>query len=345
MKPLNTNLTPMVNGGEALRLKNFLSSKGILLSKIFHQLPIGEEEASKGRISTSVLIGVLEAAMKDLRQPSLPIDFGSTIRVEDMGIYGLVIQTAPTLGDAFDRSVKFQRLMTTSAKIELERQESSLRWIWKIPDATTLGARVRNEVVLSEHVALLRLLTTNFKPTLIRFTHKAPCDDIAHRKYFGCPISWGADENSVSWPTKDLDRSLGVDLNIGNFFERDAKLRIAQLPEIGIVPLVTDVVLKKLSTGNVSLKSTAAALGLSSRTLRRDLVTAGFTFRELIDEIRQKRAVELASDGQRSMTEIAIDLGFSEVSAFCRAWKRWFKQSFKETRSAVANSTYKNYSI
>jgi Arabinose-binding domain of AraC transcription regulator, N-term len=101
-----TNVLPkhpgaLVSGGEALRLKMFLSKKGVTLPRIFHLLASSPAEAAESRISGEVLLRALDAAMRALKRPSLPIEFGSSIRVVDMGIYGFVIRSAMTVGDAF----------------------------------------------------------------------------------------------------------------------------------------------------------------------------------------------------------------------------------------------------
>jgi AraC-like DNA-binding protein len=317
----------LVSGGEALRLKIFLSEQRLALPKIFHQLAKTPDEAALSRISGRVLLKALEAAMRTLRQPALPIEFGSSIRAADMGIYGFVIQTAPNVGEAFTRSVHFQRLMTTSARVYLDYGENTVRWIWSSTDERNLGARVRNEVVLTEHVALLRATAPGLEPLSVAFVHPAPTDDLAHRKFFACAIKWSAPEDSVTWPLKAMQRRLGGDPDLSTFIEREAERRLALLPANGTSDLVKDAILQRMSSGRVDLTSIAATLGKSSRTLRRELANDGIPFRTLLDTVRRQRAVDMAKNGTHSMTQISLHVGFSEVSAFSRAWRRWFQQS------------------
>jgi Arabinose-binding domain of AraC transcription regulator, N-term len=69
-----------------------------------------------------------------------------------MGIYGMVIHTSSTVNEALARSVRFQRLMTTSARIYLESSTTNIWWIWSCNEPRTLGASVRNEIVLPERL-------------------------------------------------------------------------------------------------------------------------------------------------------------------------------------------------
>jgi AraC-like DNA-binding protein len=326
----------MVSGVEALRLKMFLGAHNFPLPRIFHQLANTPEEAAEGRVSGKVLIDAIEAAMRALLRPSLPIDFGATIRTADMGIYGIAIHTAPTVNDALTRSVRFQRLMTTSARVYLETTDKNVRWLWNSNEPRTLGVRVRNEIVLTEHVAVMRSTVQGVKPVRICFAHARPIEHEAHDRYFNCPIEWSASEDSVSWDVKDMRRPLGVDPTVSLFIEREAERRLGLLPKEGTVDLVRDAINHRLASGNVDLPSVAAAIGRAPRALRRELVTRGEPYRLLLDEVRRQRAVEMAAEGKHSMTQIALRIGFSEVSAFSRAWRRWFNQSFTANFSSLA---------
>jgi hypothetical protein len=115
-------LTPMVAGGEALRLYAFLARQQVRLPRGLQRIAQTPQDAADERVSERLLVGALEAAMRALRRPSLPIDFGATVRARDMGLYGMALQTASTAGDALVRSVRFQRLMTTTARMILERE-------------------------------------------------------------------------------------------------------------------------------------------------------------------------------------------------------------------------------
>lgn len=92
----------LVSRGKALRLKNFLSEQNVALPRVFHQIAKTPEEANESRVSGSILLEALEAAMRASRRPSLPIDFGSTISASDLGIYGMVIRSATTMGRRFE---------------------------------------------------------------------------------------------------------------------------------------------------------------------------------------------------------------------------------------------------
>ncbi len=318
----------MVTGGEALRLRLFLQAHRLPVPRTFYRIPATASEAAEDRVGERILVSALESAMRAIRQPSLPVEFGSTIRPVDMGIYGMVLLTAPTLGDALQRSARFARLMTDTARVYLEPTKEAVRWVWSSTESRSLGIRIRNEVVLTEHVAVVRALAPGAVPRRVSFMHSEPVDCSRHRAFFGCPIVWSTDKDSVEWALEGLKRPMGIDPSLSAFIENEAQRRLDLLPHNGSLGEVKNAVLQRLPDGDVTLVAIAAVLGRAPRTLRREVSNAGCVYRSLVDGVRRQRAQELEAEGNHSMTAVALKLGFSEVSAFGRAWRRWFDKPF-----------------
>jgi AraC-like DNA-binding protein len=313
----------LVGGGEALRLKNFLTQRDLWLPRVFHRLSLAPGMAADEQVSGKLLVQTLEAAMREIRQPSLPVEFGSTIRTLDLGIYGIAIQTATNVGEALERSVRFFRLIVNSNRVSIETHKKSVRWIYHSAEANRLGVRIRNEIILVEHVATMRFIAIGVRPTQVNFIHSAPTNTEFHQRYFDCPIRWNAEENSVEWDTDILQRPLGVDPLLSEFILQEADRRLALLPKSSSLSDISEAILRRLPYGDADLSTIASLLGRSTRTMRRELAESNVTFRSLLDLIRQRRASELLNSGKYSRTQIALSLGFSETSAFSRASRRW----------------------
>ena len=91
--------------------------------------------------------------------------------------------------------------------------------------------------------------------------------------------------------------------------------------------------IKNHPLSGISINDVASAMNMAARTLQRKLADEGSSFAGLIDEVRQSQALHKLKHTQESIIAIAIDLGFSEPSAFSRACKRWFGKSPSEVRS------------
>ena len=94
-----------------------------------------------------------------------------------------------------------------------------------------------------------------------------------------------------------------------------SRLEILRLSERAIV--------SNLDSGCGSLGHVARLVGLSERTLQRRLNRCGCCFAELVEAVRLTRAEALLGDAGMSLVEVALSLGYSDQTAFCRAFKRW----------------------
>ncbi|GAB7205195.1 hypothetical protein OS31_21120 [Dickeya oryzae] len=89
-----------------------------------------------------------------------------------------------------------------------------------------------------------------------------------------------------------------------------------------------------LSQGEPSLDEVAESIGLSSWSLQRRLKDEGITFTQLVEKVRCEMATHYLQQRQLSISEMAFLLGYSEVSAFSRAFRRWFGISPRQWRKA-----------
>ena len=95
---------------------------------------------------------------------------------------------------------------------------------------------------------------------------------------------------------------------------------------------VRDVVARQLRGGDPSVQATAKALGLTPRTLQRRLNDEGVSYQVVVDQLRAELAARYLETEGLSVTEVAFLLGYSEASAFARAYKRWTGKSPTEAR-------------
>lgn len=117
----------------------------------------------------------------------------------------------------------------------------------------------------------------------------------------------------VSEPDESLYRA------VKSIFRRGS----AGTTEAAFLETVRKIIFESLKEGSPQLGRVADALGFGPRTLERRLSRAGFNFTKLVDDTRQRLAIELLTDPRNKLTDIALRLGYSEVSAFNRAFKRW----------------------
>lgn len=94
-----------------------------------------------------------------------------------------------------------------------------------------------------------------------------------------------------------------------------------------------DDIVTGLSGGNFSRVAIAASVNMSASTLQVKLARAGQSFQQMLDETRHELALGYIEQSRLLITEIAFMLGFSDLSNFIRAFKRWTGKSPTEFRS------------
>ena len=108
----------------------------------------------------------------------------------------------------------------------------------------------------------------------------------------------------------------------------------ADLQQSDIVGRVRVAIQQLLPTAEVTEENVASTVNANVRTLHRRLSQKGMTFRALLRDVRMKTARKYMADDRYSVTDVAFMLGYSDVSAFSRAFRVWFGKSPSEFRAA-----------
>lgn len=269
------------------------------------------------------------------------LDASSQIRCEDFGAVGLVWKAAPTLRRSFSRMHLYVHNFNNTSEFSLEDRGSSVYWIHHRKEPARPGLFLSNEGALSTYVALCReAVSPEFTPQAVCFRHQAIGSKQAAEDHFRCPVHFGSDLDAIVITSEVLDRPNRVgDENIWQFLY--SQLDEKQAPDGEIQQLDRDVmnrVAKVLSDGPPGITAIAADLAMSPRTLQRRLAASGCTFQELVEQARHELSTRLLTDTHYSLAEVAFLTGFSEQSAFSRAFKRWSGMTPGSFRSHQANA-------
>jgi AraC-like DNA-binding protein len=268
----------------------------------------------------------------------LPVRVGARMRCDDYGAFGLAWKTAATLRHSFARAERYWRLLTSVAAYEVVSDGERAYFVLHRAGERRLGLRLSNEATLASVVAIVReVATAPFVPLEVHLRHRAPNSTAAHAAYFGCRLVFGSDRDallvspaSLACPNRLADRGI-TDFLLAHL---DTELRTVQ-SERSLRQEVQKAVATSLSGGVPSAASLARRLGMSERTLQRRLQTEGLAYRELVDHARRELAEGLLRRSDYPIAEVAFLTGFSEQSAFTRAFKRWTGATPAAYRTAV----------
>ena len=172
------------------------------------------------------------------------------------------------------------------------------------------------------------MLDMTFIPYQSVSSHAEPENTSDFYALFQCPVIFDADIDSLTISLEDADKPRACsNKQLSQLHDQLLVEYVAKLDKNNIVERVKLAIINELGTGNFSDSTIAESLLMSQRTLQRRLEENNTTFKQLVNEVRLDLADTYLNDSSLSLTEISFMLGFSEMSAFSRAFKRWSGQS------------------
>ena len=260
------------------------------------------------------------------------LDSGYSVRVgqqmiiEDYGVLGLAWRTCSSVGEIFERSKRYFKLLSNTFIWEI-KEEGTYSHIHLNREAHRRGMELSTEASLSATVVVLQAMSEkDISPTQVSFKHGPPGDLTSHNKAFKCPILFNQPHYAITYKTADLQlRTAKADASINNYLlmQVDEKTRGIKIPGNKFVRDVEDLIKDALPTGIPGIQNISDLLAMSNRTLTRRLSDAGVTYRDLIKKTQENIAKDLLRNSELSLGEISFLTGFSEQSAFNRAFKKW----------------------
>jgi AraC-like DNA-binding protein len=280
------------------------------------------------RVPFAALFSVWADCMRALRDPGLPIAAAQRIRLEDYTALGFALTAASSVRAAVSTLVRYGRFIGDGDSWGVEeRADGNLRLRWERAGERTLGHRVANECAIAEALhAARQMVGERVVPAAVAFRHAAPRPLDAHLEFFGLRPSFGADWEGLELPRPLLARVPRLaNPPLAAYLEAQLASSLAKhpAPAAAFSERVVQLLEQDLASGEPALTTIARALATSERTLRRALQKERLTFRGLWDSVRRRRAEELLAAGRVTIDETAFLTGFSETSAFARAFKRW----------------------
>jgi AraC-like DNA-binding protein len=307
--------------GPALSLVREAGGDAGRLAREF-DLPAGAERAAEVALPIERLHAFLDAA--GAHDPFLGVHIAQRIRRGAYGLLEFSCRSAPTLGEALRRIVRYISLTNELVEVTLaEGREAVVEQ--QIRGQPLCVGRHGNEFFIAMLLTQARQLSgSRIVPLRVWFAHPAPRDLSALVELCGTErIAFDREKNGMALPRTLMATPLSThDPALLELLDKQAEealsLRASPSRFLG---QVRQQVRDRLRDGIPSLEEAAGGLHMSPRTLQRRLADEGTSWQKLIDDVRQELARRWV--GQRPLGEIAFLLGYSELSAFLRAFKRW----------------------
>ncbi len=304
------------------------ASRGVDVARLIKETGVDERLLAKPglRLPLDSVIRLWEHARRSTRDEAFPLHVAEFLPFGAYKTYDLLLATAPTVGEALVKAAKYNGFVNDAFRPTLEhrRGEVCLEYWNRVDPQCNPPEYI--EFIFAYFLLRFRLNTgVAFRPVEVHFQHAPPRDLTELHRVFQAPIRFRQPVTRAF-----LDPSV---LRIPQLF---ADALTSELLEHYIRatldhPCVDDeltLALRQaihglLASERVTLTGAARRLGVSRRTLQRSLEARGTSFRHVFRAMRCELSLTLLSRRGIRMNEAAESLGFSELSSFSRAFKKW----------------------
>ncbi len=269
----------------------------------------------------------LEAAAREVGDDALLLKLGVTYDPSLLGLFSYAVLNAPTVETALRNLERYAHTLMQGARVALEIGSGtcSLRYDVAVGDRELRRQNVEGACSIAFQL-LRRLIGPDWRPSRVLFGHREPADTTVHRQVFGVPILFDQEPGfALIFDAADLARPVaGADQRLLPIVQRylDDASSPAGPPDAWLRD-VRALVARTVCDGHPKLERIARELGLGARTLQRRLGERGLVWKTLVEDVRRELALRYLAERGSSLTEVAFLLGYSELSAFDRAFRRW----------------------
>ena len=320
-----------------LKMLNWAIKEG-MSREDFTEWPTSMDEAEKIQVIAAEEFLTAHEKLDDRLGPGFGVRVGQQMVIEDYGVLGLSWRTCSRLGEIYERSERYFKLLSNTFVWQVQEVEDVSHVILH-REAHRRGMELSTEASLSATVVVLQAMSEkDVLPIQVSFKHSPPTDLTSFHAAFQCPVLFNQPQYSISYRTEDLNiRTAKADASINSYLlqQVDEKTKGIKIPGSKFVRDVEGLIKDALPTGIPSIHYISDLTAMSNRTLTRRLSEAGVTYRDLVKKTQESIAKDLLRQDAQSIGEIAFLTGFSEQSAFNRAFKKWTEQTPSQFRKSI----------
>jgi len=288
-------------------------------------LPDSILEQPDGLIRYANFLRLLQLSAEQSGDSAFGLKLGLQQGLSVFGPLLYLIRNAPTVGSALQELQQNFHLHMGAAAVELERYGDLVQLSYHIFDSSRQGIVQGVELAIGVGVQLLTAICgQHWQLQAALFEHSPHAELTTYRRLLGVSPQFNSNANALVFHSRLLDLPLS---------EADQELQVLIRHHLATLDRLTDPELpdyvsallrNMLDRGRVTVDDVAVYMAMSRRTLQRRLAACGTTFQEVLDRTRKNMALRYLRDSSLQMTQLADLLGYGDLSAFSRAFSRWF---------------------
>jgi AraC-like DNA-binding protein len=274
--------------------------------------------------------------------PCLGLQLGEEVNLMALGIVGQVIQHSATIGEALEHACQYVGLLTDAFQMQVVKKKTtfSVRILPSPTCAELYPVAMQQNIDLALACTLKEyqaLCLGNVRPLKTAFHRHRPDDSHQYERVFQSELLFGQPHSEITFSNELLDHKIvTADYALLQLLITHANQLTEQYQQtVGFAAQVKQSLVSRTHLQAPQITDVAASFNLSVRSLQRRLKAEGITFQELADEVRKELALHYLKQAHHRIKEISYILGYNEVSAFSRSFKRWMGMSPGEFRDGL----------
>jgi AraC-like DNA-binding protein len=280
---------------------------------------------AKSRLPSALLDLAFEKASLLIPDPAFALRSAECWHPSNLGTLGYAWLSSGSLRTALKRMARYTRVIGQRMSARCTDDDLGLHFRYDHGRGETRVGYTMADYTLALIVDMCR---TNFGPTLalesVSLRRPNPANPKPYQDFFCCPVRFGEAVDGFVLERHIADRPLPTSNHeLATTFDAILTGQLAELNTGDLADRCRTHLLQELTSGEPSEEGLAKALGMSRRTLQRKLGDSGLTYKGVLEKTRYDLALRYLDDPTKSVTDVTFLLGFSEQSAFSRAFKRW----------------------
>lgn len=322
---------PIVRASVLMGFDTFLTERGVDAEALYLKagLPAPGAIDPEQDLSANAVANLMDEAAHAAKDPCIGLSWAEAYPFGGTGIIAYLFMNSSTVGEAMSTVARYVALLRQPLTVHYQCDSEGATLWWRWPDS--LSAPVSQYGSFAMALLLLRMrsvIDPKWTPVEVELQGEPLKCPKKARHIFGPNAKFQSERNAVRVSAATLSLPMPeADPRLKPILQKLGEQMIAEVPATGdIAGEVRNAILDLLPEGRASLDDIATHLGMTGRTLQVRLAAQGSTsYETVLNDTLKARAEQLLKTTDLPMTEISIQLGFSELSSFTRAAQRWFK--------------------
>lgn len=310
-----------------LPLLEYLESEGFDRVAVLDRvgIPKSAREDPRARLPQRKFEALWRAAIEVTGDRALALRVSTRVKPSTLGIIGYLASASESRRNAFELVQGLTPLLWENFACDLA-SDDEVAFMRFSAGKGVRTSRFTTEYSVGLAIAMSRSLgAARSDPLEARFSYSAPDYAEEYERILRLPVRFDAEEDGVLFPISLIDSSNpSADAALRQLLQQYAADQLAMIPSNHrFSERVRASIRSLLSLGELSAEVVAAQLSMSDRTLRRRLRDEATSYQEILDDVRAELAHRYLRDDKQGIDEVAHQLGFSDASAFTKAFRRW----------------------